>query len=117
METIIKRDGKLAEFDEAKITDAIEKKGAFETARGGTVFLDEIAEMTPAVQAKLLRTLETGRGHRVGAVEDIQYDVRVLSATNAELYGGWPMVLSGLKTLLETGELLDTPGSLLYEQA
>ena len=36
---------------------------------------------------------------------------------NAELYGGWPMVLSGLKTLLETGELLDTPGSLLYERA
>ena len=33
---------------------------------------------------------------------------------NAELYGGWPMILSGLKTLLETGELLDTPGSLQY---
>jgi hypothetical protein len=33
---------------------------------------------------------------------------------NAELYGGWPMILSGLKTLLETGELLDTPGSLRY---
>ncbi len=36
---------------------------------------------------------------------------------NAELYGGWPMILSGLKTLLETGELLDTPGSLQYGQA
>jgi uncharacterized protein YndB with AHSA1/START domain len=35
---------------------------------------------------------------------------------SAELYGGWPMVLSGLKTLLETGELLDTPGSLQYER-
>ena len=35
---------------------------------------------------------------------------------NAELYGGWPMILSGLKTLLETGELLDTPGSLMYSQ-
>jgi hypothetical protein len=33
---------------------------------------------------------------------------------NEELYGGWPMVLSGLKTLLETGELLTTPGSLMY---
>ncbi len=33
---------------------------------------------------------------------------------NAELYGGWPMILSGLKTLLETGDLLDTPGSLIY---
>jgi uncharacterized protein YndB with AHSA1/START domain len=36
---------------------------------------------------------------------------------NPELYGGWPMILSGLKTLLETGELLDTPGSLRYAQA
>ena len=36
---------------------------------------------------------------------------------NAELYGGWPMILSGLKTLLETGELLDTPGSLRYARA
>jgi uncharacterized protein YndB with AHSA1/START domain len=36
---------------------------------------------------------------------------------NAELYGGWPMILSGLKTLVETGELLTTPGSLLYAQA
>ncbi len=36
---------------------------------------------------------------------------------NPELYGGWPMILSGLKTLLETGELLDTPGSLQYSQA
>jgi uncharacterized protein YndB with AHSA1/START domain len=36
---------------------------------------------------------------------------------SAELWGGWPMILSGLKTLLETGELLDTPGSLRYSQA
>jgi uncharacterized protein YndB with AHSA1/START domain len=36
---------------------------------------------------------------------------------NSELYGGWPMILSGLKTLLETGELLTTPGSLRYSQA
>jgi uncharacterized protein YndB with AHSA1/START domain len=36
---------------------------------------------------------------------------------NGELYGGWPMILSGLKTLLETGELLDTPGSLRYSRA
>jgi uncharacterized protein YndB with AHSA1/START domain/DNA-binding transcriptional ArsR family regulator len=37
-------------------------------------------------------------------------------SANAQLYGGWPMILSGLKTLVETGELLDTPGSLLYRQ-
>ena len=42
---------------------------------------------------------------------------RLPEAVNAEIYGGWPMILSGLKTLLETGELLDTPGSLMYAQA
>ena len=39
------------------------------------------------------------------------------ASANAELYGGWPMILSGLKTLLETGELLTTPGSLMYADA
>ena len=39
---------------------------------------------------------------------------RLPESANAELYGGWPMILSGLKTLLETGELLTTPGSLMY---
>jgi len=39
---------------------------------------------------------------------------RLPGTANAELYGGWPMILSGLKTLLETGELLTTPGSLMY---
>jgi uncharacterized protein YndB with AHSA1/START domain/DNA-binding transcriptional ArsR family regulator len=42
---------------------------------------------------------------------------RLPVGANSELYGGWPMILSGLKTLLETGELLDTPGSLQYAQA
>jgi hypothetical protein len=41
---------------------------------------------------------------------------RLPVSANAELYGGWPMILSGLKTLLETGERLTTPGSLLYAQ-
>ena len=39
---------------------------------------------------------------------------RLREGANEQLYGGWPMILSGLKTLLETGELLDTPGSLRY---
>ena len=42
---------------------------------------------------------------------------QIPAGASAELYGGWPMILSGLKTLLETGELLDTPGSLQYAQA
>jgi uncharacterized protein YndB with AHSA1/START domain len=41
---------------------------------------------------------------------------RLPAGANPELYGGWPMILSGLKTLLETGEQLDTPGSLMYAQ-
>ncbi len=41
---------------------------------------------------------------------------RLADGASSELYGGWPMILSGMKTLLETGELLDTPGSLLYTQ-
>lgn len=42
---------------------------------------------------------------------------RLAAGANSELFGGWPMILSGLKTLLETGELLDTPGSLRYADA
>jgi uncharacterized protein YndB with AHSA1/START domain len=42
---------------------------------------------------------------------------RLAADANPQLYGGWPMILSGLKTLLETGESLTTPGSLLYSQA
>jgi uncharacterized protein YndB with AHSA1/START domain len=42
---------------------------------------------------------------------------QLADGANSELYGGWPMILSGLKTLLETGDLLDTPGSLRYSQA
>jgi uncharacterized protein YndB with AHSA1/START domain len=41
---------------------------------------------------------------------------QLADGVNPELYGGWPMILSGLKTLLETGEQLDTPGSLRYSQ-
>ncbi|MBU0926649.1 MAG: sigma 54-interacting transcriptional regulator [Spirochaetes bacterium] len=67
-------------------TDAVEKKGAFETACGGTVFLDEIGELSIPIQAKFLRTLETESGARVGSIEPIAYDVRILSATNAPLF-------------------------------
>jgi hypothetical protein len=44
-------------------------------------------------------------------------DDQLREGAHPELYGGWPMILSGLKTLLETGELLTTPGSLRYSQA
>jgi DNA-binding NtrC family response regulator len=62
-----------------------QKRGLFETADGGTVFLDEIGEMVPALQAKLLRFLEERTLRRVGGVADIRVDVRVIAATNRKL--------------------------------
>jgi transcriptional regulator with PAS, ATPase and Fis domain len=63
------------------------KRGLFETADGGTVFLDEIGEMVPALQAKLLRFLEERTFKRVGGSADIHVDVRVIAATNRDLQG------------------------------
>ena len=62
-----------------------QKRGLFEMADGGTVFLDEIGEMVPALQAKLLRFLEEKTFKRVGGATDIRVDVRVISATNRTL--------------------------------
>ena len=61
------------------------KTGYFEAAHGGTLFLDEIGEMTPALQAKLLRVLEQRRIIRVGGTEEIEVDVRVICATHRDL--------------------------------
>jgi DNA-binding NtrC family response regulator len=67
-------------------TGATENKlGLFEHANGGTVFLDEIGELPPALQAKLLRTVEYGEVQRVGALETRQTDVCVIAATNRDL--------------------------------
>jgi DNA-binding NtrC family response regulator len=62
-----------------------QKHGLLETADGGTVFLDEIGEMVPGLQAKLLRFLEEKMFKRVGGASDIQVDVRVVAATNRNL--------------------------------
>src|SRR6187399_1981112 len=61
------------------------KRGLLESADGGTVFLDEIGEMAPQLQAKLLRFLEEKTFKRVGGVADIRVDVRVVAATNRKL--------------------------------
>ncbi len=62
-----------------------QKRGLLETADGGTVFLDEIGEMVPALQAKLLRFLEEKTLRRVGGSVDIRVDVRMVAATNRTL--------------------------------
>jgi two-component system response regulator AtoC len=62
-----------------------QKRGLFEIADGGTVFLDEIGEMVPGLQAKLLRFLEEKTFKRVGGAVDIKVDVRVVAATNRNL--------------------------------
>ncbi len=61
------------------------KVGKFELADGGTIFLDEIAEMSPGMQAKLLRVLQEGVFYRVGGTEPITVDVRIIAATNRDI--------------------------------
>src|SRR5260221_1243187 len=63
-----------------------EKPGAFEMASGGTIFLDEIAEMSPDIQVKLLRALETRQVRRLGGKKEINVDIRIVAATNKNLH-------------------------------
>lgn len=62
-----------------------DRAGKFEAANGGTIFLDEIGDMSLSAQAKVLRALQEGRIQRVGNDRDIKVDVRVVSATNKDL--------------------------------
>jgi transcriptional regulator with PAS, ATPase and Fis domain len=61
------------------------KPGLIEVAEGGTLFIDEVAEMSPAMQAKLLRVLENGHYRRVGGTQESHADVRIIAATNKPL--------------------------------
>ena len=61
------------------------KKGRFEVADGGTIFLDEVAELAPSLQAKLLRALQLHEFERVGGTRTIKVNVRVVAATNQNL--------------------------------
>jgi DNA-binding NtrC family response regulator len=71
--------------EKGAFTGALDRRiGCFELAHQGTIFLDEIAEMTPSLQAKFLRILEDGSVKRIGGKAEIRVDVRVLAATNKE---------------------------------
>jgi transcriptional regulator with PAS, ATPase and Fis domain len=65
-----------------------DKKGLFEAADGGTIFLDEIGDITPKLQAELLRVLDTGEVRPVGGTQSRRVDVRLIAATNKNLEDG-----------------------------
>jgi DNA-binding NtrC family response regulator len=79
-------ESELFGYERGAFTDAKNtKKGLFELADGGTVFLDEIGEMKPFLQSKILRFLETQSFMRVGGEREIKVDVRIITATNRDL--------------------------------
>ncbi|OYW14312.1 MAG: hypothetical protein B7Z55_15885 [Planctomycetales bacterium 12-60-4] len=79
-------ESELFGHERGAFTDAREmRRGQFELAHRGTLLLDEIGDMSPAGQAKLLRALETGLINRVGGTKPIPVDVRILAATNVNL--------------------------------
>ena len=79
-------ESELFGHEKGAFTGAVsQRKGRFEQANGGTIFLDEIGEISPAFQAKLLRVLQEGEFERVGGTRTNVVDVRVVAATNRDL--------------------------------
>jgi two-component system, NtrC family, response regulator AtoC len=79
-------ESELFGFEKGAFTGAIQHKpGKFEFANHGTMFLDEIGDMSPPLQAKLLQVLQDGEFSRLGGKHDVQVDVRVITATNRDL--------------------------------
>ena len=79
-------ESELFGHEKGAFTGAIaQRRGRFEMAHGGTLFLDEVGEMSPALQAKLLRVLQERTLERVGGTKTVTVDVRVIGATNSDL--------------------------------
>jgi len=79
-------EAELFGYEKGAFTGAVrEKPGKFELADGGTIFLDEVGDMSAAMQVKLLRVLQTGEFDRVGGIGTLKADVRVVSATHVDL--------------------------------
>ncbi|MHC4871009.1 MAG: sigma 54-interacting transcriptional regulator [Planctomycetota bacterium] len=79
-------ESELFGHEKGSFTGAVrDKKGRFELAHGGSIFLDEIGDISPAMQVKLLRVLQEGTFERVGGQKTLQVDVRIISATNKKL--------------------------------
>jgi DNA-binding NtrC family response regulator len=79
-------ESELFGHEKGAFTGALKQKpGRFEAADGGTIFLDEVADMSPPLQAKLLRVTQEGRFNRVGSNHEIQTNARILAATNRQL--------------------------------
>lgn len=79
-------ESELFGHEKGSFTGAVQQKmGLVETADGGTLFLDEVGELSPAIQAKLLRFLQEGEFYRVGGKRPLKVNVRVVSATNRDL--------------------------------
>jgi DNA-binding NtrC family response regulator len=79
-------ESELFGHERGAFTGAVARRvGRFEEAAGGTIFLDEIAEMSPSLQAKLLRVTQDGRFQRVGSNTEIHTDTRILASTNRHL--------------------------------
>jgi Nif-specific regulatory protein len=79
-------ESELFGHEKGSFTGAVsQKKGKLETAEGGTVFLDEIGELAPMLQAKLLRVLQEREFERVGGTRPIKLDIRLIAATNRDL--------------------------------
>jgi transcriptional regulator with PAS, ATPase and Fis domain len=79
-------EAELFGYERGAFTDAkTSKPGLFEAAHRGTLFLDEVGELTPPLQAKLLKVLEDKRIRRLGSVRTVEVDVRIIAATHADL--------------------------------